>query len=443
MVVTAVLCAQYAGTLDVTDTTKFSLRASQPPPGAVAHVNGKAVQGEIVLAADASTALAARAHLRGRQWDYSLGVTGGVSATDMEVQVQPLFVGGANAAESWHDRTVRLALTESGSLGLISAAVPYQQTAAGSTMMPTQQGMTGQPTMSGQGTMQGQPATQGPTALFAQQTNLTVGSFDAGGNLSGRTSRTTTMTLAGGYSLNGGLDPQSRQVLPEGFGPHGALSASTVLSRNDAMTFSVSAADTVTRGLCTLFAPNVSGECREEIPNAGVSATFRHSISTTGAVSVSGGATATVAATPGLNELVIVPTGSVAVSNIVGRRTYALSAAFAPTVDLRTGLPSNRAILTASLADRTAPRTVVNTTFSLTQSIPFPTEDPFPLTAFIGAVEARFVVDRRAVLGVGLQGYLQHQSQAGPTVGAPGGPEWGASEIAFVSVTANTPTLHF
>jgi hypothetical protein len=443
MVVTAVLCAQYAGTFDVADTTRFSLRASQPPPGAVAHVDGKAVPGEIVLAADASTSLAARLRLRTRQWDYSLGVTGSASATDMEVQVQPLFVAGANAAEGWHDRTVRLALTESGTYGLISGAVPYQQTAAGSTMMPTQPGMTGQPTMPGQGTMQGQPATQGTTALFAQQTNLTVGSFDAGGSLSWRASRRTTMALSGGYSLSGGLDPQSRLVLPEGFRPHGGLSASTILSRHDAMSLSLSASDTVTRGLCTLFAPNVSGECREEIPSAGVSASVRHSISTTGAVSVSGGASATVAATPGLNELVIVPTGSVAVSNTLGRRTYALTATFSPTVDIRTGLPSNRAMLTASISDRTAPRTVVNTAFSVTQSLPFPTEDPFPLTSFSGTVEAKFAVDRRAILGVGLTGYLQHQSQAGTTVGAPGGPEWGATEIAFVSVTANTPTLHF
>jgi hypothetical protein len=444
MVVTAVLVAQYAGTFDVADMTRFSLRASQPPPSAVAHVNGKAVPGEVVLAADAATTLMARVNLRLHRWDYALGVTGSMSATDLEEQVVPVFVAGANAAQAWHDRSVRVAFTESGSYGVLSAAVPYQQTAATSTTMPTQPGMTGQPTMTGQpGAMQGQTGAPGTTALLGQGGTLTVGSFDAGGSLGWRASTRTAFAVSGGYSLSGGLDAASRSVLPQGYGPHASLTESTILSRSETMSLSLSGSDSVAVGLCTLFAPNANGECREEVPSAGLTASLRHRISATGAVSAGVGVSATVAATPGLNELVIVPTGSVSVSNTVGRRAYALTTSFAPTVDIRTGLPSNRVVVTASLTDRFAPRSTLGTAFSLTQSLPFPAADPFPLTSFSGTVEAKFAVDRRATVGFGLQGYLQHQSQAGPTVGAPGGPEWGASEIAYVSVTANTPTLHF
>jgi hypothetical protein len=436
MVVTAVLVAQYAGTFDVADTTRFSLRSSQPFPGAVAHVNGKAVPGEVVLAADASTSVAARLLLRQRRWDYSLGLTGSMSATDLEEQVLPLFVAGANAMQAWHDRMVRVALTESGSYGVVSEAVPYQQTAAASTMMPTQ------PTM--MGGMQGQTTAPGTTALFGQGGSITVGSGDLGGSVSWRPSPRTALVVQGGYSLSGGLDASSRLVLPEGYGPHAGIMASTILSRYETLALTLSGADHVSVGLCTLFEPNApDGQCREDVPNAQLSASLRHRISTTGAVNVSAGVAATVAPTPGLNELVIVPTGSVSLTNTVGRKTYALTTTFAPTVDIRTGLPSNRVVLTATLSDLVAPRATLNSAFSVTQSLPFPAEDPFPLTAFTGTVEAKIAVDRRAIVGVGLQGYLQHQSQAGGTVGAPGGPEWGASEIAFVSVTANTPTLHF
>jgi hypothetical protein len=444
MVVTAVLVAQYAGTFDVADTTRFSLRASQPPPFAVAHVDGKAVNGEIVLAADASTALLSRLRLRLRQWDYSLGVTGSVSANDLEEQVVPLFLGGANATEAWHDRMVRVGFTESGSLGLVSAAVPYQQTAAASTMMP-QPGMTGQPTMTGQpGAMQGQTSTPGTTALFGQPGNLTVGSYDLGGSVLWRASTRTSLAVQGGFSGNGGLDPASRMTLPEGYGPHASLSALTVFSRLDSTSLSLSYSDNITVGYCTLFASNTSdGECREEVPDGQLTASYRRKISATGAVSVSAGVAATVAATSTLNELVIVPTASVALAETVGHTAYALTTSLAPTVDFRTGLPSNRVMVTASLIDRVAPRTALNAAASVIQSLPFPTQDPFPLTLLTATVEAKFTVDRRTIVGFGLASFVQHQSQAGPTVGAPGGPEWGASEIAYVSVTAYTPTLHF
>jgi hypothetical protein len=442
MVVTAVLVAQYAGTFDVADTTRFSLRASQPPPYADAHVNGKTVPGEIVLAADASTSASARMRVRLRRWEYSLGVTGSVSATDLEQQVLPLFTAGANASQGWHDRMVRLTLTESGSYGVVSAAVPYQQTPAASTTMPTQPGMPGQPMMPTQpGTMQ--PATPGATTLL-QGGNITTGSFDGGGNLSWRAWRRTAFGIQGGYSVSGGLDDQSRLVLPEMYGPHAGISMSTPLSRHDGLSLSLSGSDSITKGLCTLVAPtSADGQCREEVPSAQLNAAFRHGISTTGTVSVTGGVAATVAPTPGLNELVIIPVGAVALANTIGRSSYAFAATFAPTVDIRTGLPSNRVVLTANLTDRVVPRALFNFGAVVTQSLPFPAEDPYPLTAFSGSLEVRFLADRRSVVGFGLQGALQHQSLAGPNSAAPGGPEWSATEIAFVSVTANTPTLHF
>jgi hypothetical protein len=447
MVVTAVLVAQYAGTFDVADTTRFSLRASQPPPYADAHVNGKTVPGEILIAADASTSASARMSLRMRRWVCSFGVTGSLSATDLEegLQLPPLVTVGANASQGWRERMVSLTLSESGSYGLVSAAIPYQQTPAASTMMPTQPGMPVQPTMPGQpGPTQGQPPTQGATTLLSQQGTLTTGAFDGSGSLSWRGWRRTAFGVQGGYSISGGMDATSRQVLPRQDTPHGGINVSTPLSRHDTLSLSLSGSDTITTGLCTLVAPTAPGvECREEVPGAALNAAFRHGISRTGTVSVTGGVAATVAATPGLNELVIIPVGAVSLGDTIGRSSYAFAATFAPSVDIRTGLPSNRLVLSANLVDRVVPRANLNFGAVMTQSVPFPAEDPFPITAFSGSLEVRFLADRRAVLGVGLQGSLQHQSLAGPNSAAPGGPEWNATEIAFVSVTANTRTLHF
>jgi hypothetical protein len=448
MVVTAVLAAQVAGTLDVTDTTKISLRAAQPWPAATAHVDGKPVPGEIILAADATTSAGARLRLRQRQLDYSLAVNGSLSATDLEEQVLPLATVSANAAEAWHDRLFRLALTESGSYGLTSAAVPYQQTAPATSMTPSQPGMTGQPMMPGQpGAMQGQPVAPGAIALLGKQTTVSVGSLDGGGSVWWRAAKMTALTAQGGYTLAGGLDTQSRFVLPQQYGPRASVTVATALSQTDNASMSLRGQDTTSIGLCTLFVPNApGGQCREEVPEAELDATVRHRTSRTGALAVAGGVAATVAPTPGLNELVIVPIGTVSYSDGFGPHgisTYVLTATVTPTVDIRTGLPSNRVSVTGTLSDRVAPRAALNVTAGLVQSVPFPREDPYPLTLYNSAVEVRFLVDRRAIVGVGLNTYVQHQSLTGPNQAGPGGSEWSASEIGYISVTANATTLHF
>jgi hypothetical protein len=441
MIVTAVLAAQIAGTFDVADTTRFSVRASQPPPLADAHVNGKVVPGEVLLAADASTGASARLRLRERRWEYSLGVTGSVSASDLEQQVLPLAYATANASQGWRGRLVSVSFSESGSYGLVSAAVPYQQAAAANPMM-TSPGMTGQPMMQGQPGMQGQTAAPGATTLLGQQqATVSLGSFDGAGNLGWRLSHTTAVNVQAGYSVSGGLDTTSRSILPEAFGPRAALTVSTTLSRTESLTMSLRGRDTISVGFCTLFQSNASGGlCREEVPDAEADASLRHKFSHTGTVSVSGGVAATVAATPGLNELVLVPIGSATVTDTFGREGisgYVATVAFTPTVDIRTGLPSNRVTLTGVVSDRFAPRALLSLSAGLTQSLPFPADDPYPLTTCSTTAEVRYLADRKTTVGVGLGAFVQHQSVPG------GGPEWAASEIAYISVTANGPTLHF
>jgi hypothetical protein len=446
MIVTAVLAAQVAGTFDYGDTTQFSARAAQPAPETYVPFHGK-----VILAADATTSATAGVRLRQREWDYSLSLVGSLSTTDLEEQVKPLATGGARLTEGWHDRLLRVSLSESIWGGLVSAAVPYQPTAAANTntMMMAQPGMTGQPTMMGQGQQggtQGQPATPGAFALLGQQTTVETGSFDVNGNVSWRSSRTTGLSVQGGYTQAGGLDVQSRFILPETFVPHASVAAVTMLSRTDGLSLTLSGQDTITVGFCTLFASNAAnGQCREEVPNGELDAAVRHKFSRTGTFTVGVGVGATVAATQGLNELVIVPTATASIGESLEERratAYTLSATLSPTVDLRTGLPSTRISLSGVVSDRLTRTATLNVSGGLIQSLPFPTEDPYPITAFSSSVEVRYRLERRASVGFGVQAYLQHQSLTGPDQGAIG-PEWSASEIAYVSVTAGGPPLHF
>jgi hypothetical protein len=357
----------------------------------------------------------------------------------LEQQFTPLVLQSASSGQAWHDRSVRINVTETGSYGHVSAAVPYQLTPAGtSTMqpgMPTQM-MPGQPAM-----MPGQSGTSTAT-LLSRQGSIDFGSADGNAAIAWLASRATSLSLFGGFGLAGGLSSDARLVIAQQYGPRAGAYVSTSLSRSDAIVTTISGHDTLTSGPCTIVEPtSPNALCREEVPVVQVAEGLRHRISRTAMLGVDGGVAATVAPTPGLNELVIVPTVRASLSDSWGLRgtsSYSVTAAMTPTVDIRTGLPSNRAQVNASYSELLMPRVTLNLTGGLAQSLPFPAADPFPLTSLTGGVEARIRLDRQVDLGLGVLAYAQHQflPSTGPDA-------WSATEVGFVSVTARAPTLHF
>jgi hypothetical protein len=426
MIATTALAAQYAGTLDLSDTTRLAARATQPPPIVTTPSPGK-----IVLAADVSTVANARLRLRDRRWDYTLSYSPSVTATDMELSFIPLTLQAGGAAVGWHDRFLRVLVSETASYGQISSVLPYLPPTA-----PAQSTTPGQATAPGQTTAPGQPTAPGQATLLqsAAPTTLEVVASDTSASMALRSTRRVTISLSGGYGVSGGLTTTTKAVIPEQYGPRAGASVVYVLSRRDGLTTLASAQETITSGPCP--PPSFTPLCVERTPIVQVQESLRHQLSATLTLTIGVGAAASVVRTLTMEELVIEPIGVVAVSDrfgTLGASTFTLSAQLAPVVDIRTGLPTYNVQTTAALVDWVEPTIMLGLTAGLVQTVPYPISNPYPLTSLSGGVEARIRLDRLLDVGLGVQEFWQQQTGYDPL----------ASTIGYVSVTGRARTLHF
>src|SRR5580700_4303846 len=117
MIVIAVLVAQYAGTLDLSDTTRVGLRITQncqpsqvvlpagtprcagPPPPVQSRIAEQAL-----VAGDLSTTALARLRVSDRRWEYALTYSPTVTAPDIEIGFYPELLQSGTASAGWHDR---------------------------------------------------------------------------------------------------------------------------------------------------------------------------------------------------------------------------------------------------------------------------------------------------------------------------------------------------
>jgi hypothetical protein len=454
--IAAVVLAQYAGTLEIFDTTRIDARATQPLPILPSPPR------EVALAADAITLPTARLHLSDRRWDYTLTYSPTLGVTDIELgaaaQVLALNAGAASVA--WHGRFVRVTVSESASYGVQSSGFINQypqpsipgQTTPGQVTAPGQTTAPGQMTAPGQTAVPGQTATAtsaGPATLFPFGSSLTSGAIQVLAN------RRLTFSLFGGYSVYGDLTGNKADVedgaLPKQFGPSAAASVAYAVSRTDSLVTQASAQETTTPlGFCVpLNVPPPIVYCRQVQPIIQVQETVRHQLSTTEVLSMSAGASAAILPLTNEEAWGILPIGSLSFTDRIGTpkdprdaTTLLLWAGLAPMVDVRTGLLSNRVQPTATFGTRVAPNTFLSVTAGLLQSVPIPQRDPSPLTALNGGVDIRVRLTRRIDVSVGIQAYWQEQLVYGAlpqsTTSAVS-----ASEIGYLSLTAHAPTLPF
>jgi hypothetical protein len=467
MIAIVVLAAQYAGTLDVFDTTRIDARSTQPLPILQSPPR------EIALAGDVSTLPTARVRLNDRRWDYTLTYAPSLAVTDVELgklaQYSAVNTGIATAA--WHNRFWRITVSESASYGLQSSAfvnqyglplIQGQATVPGQTTPPGQTAP-GQTTAPGQAMGSGQTgaagsATQG-TSLFPFASSI------ASAGLAVRAGREVTLSLMGGYALNG--DPQGKPsavalgALPQQFGPFGSASVAYALSRTDSLS-TLATAQEITTPLGACFPPIVNpttpAYCREAQPVIVVQEIARHQLSKTTVLSASVGASAAILPLTNEEAWGILPVGGLNFSERLSAAVdprdasgVTLSAMLAPVVDVRTGLPSNRAQPTGTFGTQIAHGVFLTVTAGMLQSIPIPRPDPSPLTALNGSIDVRVRLSRRLDLNFGVLTYWQRQEvTAVPPVPTPStAPSastlsaTNASEIGYVSLTARAPTLHF
>jgi hypothetical protein len=404
-----VLAAQYAGVFELLETTRVDARAVQPAP-----IVFTPKAGQDVLSGDFSASATARLRLTNRRWTWNLGYSPTISLSAIELGFQPQVLQSLNGSVGWTGRFVTMTASEAGSYGHLSIAQLYQVAtpAAGPAA----------------GVTPGVPVVGGvPTAAqsaAAPITGIDYASSYSAGTISIRTGRHELLTMSGGYSLSGGFGENARAYLPQQFGPFAALAFAESTTRTDAFVTLLSAQQTTTYGVCPGFVATVGTTaaevpiCREQTPVGQVLETFRHLLSQKSVFTVGVGVAPSVVVNQdnGAREAVVVPVAVATYTQALGlgqTSNLSISAGFTPTVDVRTGLLSDRLQTTATMTDAVAPATQLTVTAGLLQSIPF-AEDPYPLTGLNATVETKILVDRQTDLLLGLQEYWQIQRDYPP-----------------------------
>ena len=427
-----VLLAQYAGTLEIQDTSRIDARSNQPytlaptPPPR-----------EVALASDASIAPMARLRLSDRQWDYVLTYSPTFTVTDVELisESQPVVLNAGMASIGWHDRFLRVVVSESASYGWEDLAYLYGTPVAGQT--------------SGQSLGQ----TGGSAAIPLQV--FPFGSSSTTASVTMHETRSVTVNVSGGYSLTGNLtnNPAATTIYPEQYGPSAAASVAYTMSRADSL-LTLASAQEITTPVGVCVGGTAGQTCRQVAPILLVEETARHRLSPTANVSASLGVSGSIYPLATGEAWGILPVGGVAYTDRFGAAPHdprdllepsgvRLSADLAPTINVFTGSPSNRVQLTASLVSRIAPDVSVSFLAGALQTISFPRPDPSPLTLVNGGIDLRFRVTRLISVSAGVQAFWENQQNVGviPTAGATNGPTTLATEVGYVALTVRLPRL--
>jgi hypothetical protein len=400
MIATAVLAADYAGTLDLADTSTVRARATQQiSPGGPTQ----AVQGAV----DVATTPSASAYLTNRHWAYTLTYAATLTAPDLEEGFQargfqaPQLFQFASAIAAWHDRSTTFNVTQTGSFGQLSSAYLYQS--------PVTPGQTP--------VLQTAPATT-TIYLGGSTTDATIGQ---------RVGHDVLLAISGGYVVSGGLDNTSRTVLPLQYGPRASASLAYQPSLRDTITTRALAQEISTTGEC---APPINvGICHERVDGIQADETFRRRLSRTILFSLGGGFALYDADALGVDTTTIYPVVLTSLSyhfGFKGVSEFELSAQLAPTIDLRTGLPSERAQGNANFIDRIIPSLTLHVGIGVIQSVL--SDDPYFVSSVSGSIDAIYRLGRQADLSFGQQWLWQEQTGYGTLVSA----------FTFVALTVRT-----
>jgi hypothetical protein len=411
MIATAVLAADYAATLDLSDRTEVRARSTQ-------QISAPADQPispqTSVLGIDLYTQPQARLLISDRVLDWLVVYTPWLMLPDVELGVTPQLFQVGSASVAWHDRFVRLTLGEDGSYGLINSAY----------ITPAQ-------------AVPGQPPTIQPAA---EPTTLLLQSSRTYATASVRATRNASFALGAEYLLSGGADAASRAVIPDLHGPRAWASFGYDATRIDHLTTfaSVQRADFTTAPCAaapgqivapgTLCAPqDVLGMAEE---------TLTHKLSrTVGLVLGAGVAVATDRLTQDVPYgTVVFPVADASLQvhfGHEGKSIFEIYGRLAPYVNMLYGIVSNYLIAEASLRDELTSRVAIRVALGTAQTLP--TDAPAATSLVRGEVELDYRASRRVELAMGERVFWQEEVGFGAF----------ASTFGFVGVTVREPTLHF
>ena len=429
-----VLIADYAGTLQVGDTSELRLRYSPPANGA-GTPTGPATAGSTPFGMDVYTQPQLRLRLLTHGgWEFLLGDA--VTLTWEDVELGPcstclFYYDTGNASIGWRNRTVSINLSEDASGGLFTAlAGPLPQA-----VTPPGQMMT---------------STQGPpTATVTQQalpnTTIKTGSTHTALTMQAQLNRQASMSLGVSYLLSGGLDAVSRETLPLQYGPRADASFTYSLTRRDQLVtmayvmgsqFGVTQCFNPVTGLGETDAMGNPLECEPDAWIEQISEGIRHAIGRQTELSLDAGVSAVE------NRLTNgaaydnrpFPNAHAALSHRFGPRgtsSVLVEANLLPVVDWRSGLVQERLQGQLSLLDEVAPRVTLHVAANGSTTVP--TDAPLAAQLVGGLAEVTYKKSRTLLLTAGLRGWWQDQSPTGAF----------SSFLLYLDVTVLAPALRF
>ena len=409
MIATAVLAADYAATLDLSDRSEVRVRSTQE----LTAPAGQPLTPPLApLSIDLYTQPQARLHVGDRVWEWVVLYTPWLMLPDIELGVTPQFyqVGGTSVA--LHDRLVRVMVGEDASYGLVNSAY----------LSPAQ-------------AVAGQPPTIQPAAPPA---TLLLDSSRTYATASVRASRLALFTAGVEYLLSGGADAASRAVVPDQSGPHAWASLDYDVTRRDRLTTfaSVQRSDFGTSPCATVAGEASGALCAPQDDLALAEETLTHKVSQAVALSLgAGGAVASDRLSGDVPyNTVFFPVADAALRvrfGHEGRSLFQVYARLAPYVNLLDGIVANNLISEASIRDELTERIAVRVALGAAQTLP--TDTPAATSLVRGEVELDYRASRWVELALGERGFWQEELGLGTFVSA----------FGFVGITVREPTLHF
>lgn len=404
----ALLAADLAATLDLSDRSEARLRSTQttaagsPPP---------------TIGFDFFTEPNARLHANDRRWDLTLVYDLSFLAPDLEQGFSPLALQTGSAGVAWHDQRLRLTLTEDATYGL-------QNSAYLSTTAPISTPATGVPPTI--------LATVPPTTLLYGSTRTAIAASD-------RVDRYTTLTLGAEYFIVGGLDTASQAVLPQQFGERALVTVDTRLSRSDLLTTAATAQHVdFSKTAACVGAPgevvNTSILCQPSDELAQVVERLQHTLSRTETFTVGiGSAVSAIREQSNTSyHYAYYPVAEATYTDQPDRQgRLVLSARLAPYIDPRTGVVLNALIGDATFSDRLTHPVTLTVAAGASQNLP--TGDPAAASILRAEVGVEYRFTPELAVAVGERAFWENENGLGNFV----------TTLGYVAVTVREPTLRF
>lgn len=383
------------------------------------EVRGRDTAG--ALGVDVVDVPSAHVALTNRRWEYLLDYSANAVLPDLELGVSPQLIQLGDVGVDWHDRRVRIGVTEYVSYGELNSGVLLGGA-------PTAAGPPPTVTPVGGGT---QLLAQPVTLLYASSRTVLASQFV----LSRRWSGTASIE----YSLQGGVDAASRAYLPFVSGPRADVSATYALTKTDSLqTRAAGLESSSTSAPCSPAALNIpaGSMCDPSAEEGLVTEIWEHRLSRAWTSSLGAGAVylRLKLRDPEPYARYGYPVGSGSIQRATGpvenRNIIRLEALVAPVLDVRSGLLDERGQATVGVSQQFGKTTVIGR-LAAARSIESPLMQP--ATVFGASLEADVRVSTTVSVGGGLQYAWQQQGGLGTFSGG----------YVFAGVTLRTPEFHF